>query len=89
MARPRCNYKIGFCPKFKRFKPDGFCAERNGIVELTSEETEALRLKHMRKLDQAEAAKKMNVSRSTFQRVLAAAHEKVSDALIKGKAIKI
>ena len=59
------------------------------VVKLSSEEAEALRLKNIRKLDQEQAAKEMNTSRSTFQRILSSAYEKVSDAITNGKAIEI
>ena len=59
------------------------------MVELTTEEMEALRLKNVKGLDQEQAAKKMNTSQSTFQRILSSAYKKISDALINGKAIKI
>jgi len=59
------------------------------VVELSVEEAEALRLKNVEKLDQHGAAKKMNTSQSTFQRILSSAYQKVSEALIKGKAIRI
>ena len=59
------------------------------IVELTTEEVEALRLKNEKGLDQAECAKLMKTSRSTFQRILSSAYEKVTNALVEGRAIKI
>jgi len=59
------------------------------MVELTTEEMEALRLKNVKGLDQDQAAKEMNTSQSTFQRILSSAYKKISDALINGKAIKI
>jgi len=59
------------------------------MVELTTEEMEALRLKNVKGLDQEQAAKEMNTSQSTFQRILSSAYKKISDALINGKAIKI
>ena len=59
------------------------------VVELTTEEAEALRLKNIKDLDQIECAKKMNTSQSTFQRILASAYKKITEALINGKAIKI
>jgi len=59
------------------------------VVELTTEEAEALRLKNIKDLEQEEAAKKMNTSQSTFQRILSSAYKKVTEALIEGKAIKI
>jgi len=59
------------------------------VIELTTEEAEALRLKNIKDLEQEEAAKKMNTSQSTFQRILSSAYKKVTEALIEGKAIKI
>ncbi|OGZ34592.1 MAG: hypothetical protein A2V60_02325 [Candidatus Portnoybacteria bacterium RIFCSPHIGHO2_01_FULL_39_19] len=59
------------------------------VVELTREEAEALRLKNIKDLDQIDAAKKMNTSQSTFQRILSSAYKKISKAIIGGKAIKI
>jgi uncharacterized protein len=58
-------------------------------VELTLEELEAIRLKNIEGLEQTEASRKMKTSQSTFQRILASAYFKISDALINGKAIKI
>jgi len=59
------------------------------VVGLTREEVEALRLKNIKNLDQIDAAKKMNTSQSTFQRILSSAYKKISKAIIEGKAIKI
>jgi len=59
------------------------------IIELTAEEAEALRLRNIKDLEQEEAAKKMNTSQSTFQRILSSAYKKITEALIEGKAIKI
>jgi predicted DNA-binding protein (UPF0251 family) len=59
------------------------------IIELTIEEAEALRLRNIKDLEQEEAAKKMNTSQSTFQRILSSAYKKITEALIEGKAIKI
>ena len=59
------------------------------VIELSREEVEALRLKNIKGLEQIECAKKMETSQSTFQRILTSANQKVSEALIQGKAIKI
>ncbi len=89
MTRPRCRYKIAFCPKFLKFAPRGAGADSCCVIQVTPEEAEALRLKDIKGLEQTEAAKKMGVSQSTFQRVLASARKKVSEALIEGKIIEI
>ena len=59
------------------------------VVELTAEEVEALRLKNKKELSQTECAKKMKTSQSTFQRILASAYKKITEAIISGKAIRI
>ena len=53
------------------------------------EEAEAIRLKDLEGLEQEECAQKMNVSRTTFGRVLSSARQKLADALLNGKAIRI
>lgn len=89
MTRPRCGFHIKFFPKCRKFKPEGVSADKLEFVEVTSEEAEALRLKDVNGLDQADAAKEMNISQSTFQRIITSAHKKTSLALIRGKAIEI
>jgi len=59
------------------------------IVELTTEEMEAYRLRYINDLEQKAAANKMHTSQSTYQRILYSAYKKIADALINGKAIKI
>lgn len=88
MVRPKCDKKVGFCPKYKEFKPEG-CGKGIKNIEIDREEAEALRLKNIENLNQAESAKKMGISQSTFQRILTSAYKKVSLALIKGKIIKL
>ncbi len=59
------------------------------VVELASEEMEAIRLKNIKDLDQTECAKQMKTSQSTFQRILSSAYKKIAEALVEGKAIQI
>lgn len=89
MPRPRLCRRIRFNTDVTYFKPQGVPMRFLDIVELTVEEAEALRLKNVEELGQEEAAKEMNTSQSTFQRILSSAYKKTSDALINGKAIKI
>ncbi|HBI16722.1 MAG TPA: hypothetical protein DDY52_00990 [Candidatus Moranbacteria bacterium] len=58
-------------------------------ILLTKEEMESIKLKDFDKMEQIEAAQKMNTSQSTFQRILASARGKVSEAIVRGKALKI
>jgi len=89
MPRPRLCRKIEFNPNITYFKPQGVPMRELEIVELTAEEIESYRLRHINDMEQQEAAKKMNTSQSTFQRILSSAYKKIADALINGKAIKI
>ena len=58
-------------------------------VQLLVEEAEAVRLKDLEKLEQAQCAEKMNISQSTFSRLLDSARQKIADALLNSKALKI
>jgi predicted DNA-binding protein (UPF0251 family) len=78
-----------FDPKITYFKPQGVPMRFLEIVELTAEEIEAYRLRHINDMEQQEAAEKMHTSQSTYQRILYSAYKKIADALINGKAIKI
>ena len=89
MARPKKLRFVTGEPEATYFKPRAIPLAELEEVCLSVEETEALKLKFLDKLEQAEAAKKMKVSRTTFWRVLNAAGGKIADALINGKAIKI
>ena len=89
MPRPRLCRRVKFNPDVTYFKPRGVPLRHLKIVELSLEETEALRLKNIAGLDQVKCAKKMKTSQSTFQRILSSAYRKISVALINGKAIEI
>jgi predicted DNA-binding protein (UPF0251 family) len=58
-------------------------------VEISLEEIEAYRLRHVEDLDQQQAAQQMQTSTSTYQRILYSAYKKIAIALTKGQAIKI
>jgi len=89
MGRPCLQRRVNFNPTVKYFKPQGVPMSSMEIVELKKEELEAIRLKNIEKLDQADCAKKMDTSPATFQRILSSAYEKLAYALTQGKAIKI
>ena len=89
MARPFKCRRVAFMPGVTYFKPAGIPLRALEEVRLTVEEAEAIRLKDLEGLEQEAGAEKMNVSRPTFQRVLASARQKIADALLNGKAIRI
>lgn len=85
---PKCR-RVAFMPQVAYFKPAGIPLRILEEVRLSVEEAEAIRLKDLDGLEQEPAAEKMNISRPTFQRVLGSARQKVADALLNGKAIRI
>jgi predicted DNA-binding protein (UPF0251 family) len=89
MARPRLCRRVRFNPDVTYFKPRGIPLRKLEEVILHVDEFEALRLKDLEGLEQEDAAKKMGISRPTFQRLLVSARKKIADAIVKGKAIKI
>ena len=89
MARPIKPRRVLFDPDVVYFKPRAVPLSMLEEVDLSIDELEALRLCDLKDLEQKEAAKKMKVSQSTLQRILASARKKVAEALINGKAIKI
>ena len=58
-------------------------------IVLLPDELEALKLHEVDGLEQTEAAEKMKISQPTFARLLGSAHQKIAQAIIKGKAIRI
>ena len=89
MPRPTKWRRVAFMPEVTYFKPAGIPLRVLEEVCLPVEEAEALRLKDLDGLEQEECAQKMSISRPTFQRVLGSARQKVADALLNGKAIRI
>jgi predicted DNA-binding protein (UPF0251 family) len=81
--------RVDFIPQVTYFRPVGGSPRTPGEVCLSVEEAEALRLRDSEGLEQEECARKMNISRPTFHRLLASARQKVADALVSGKAIRI
>jgi len=89
MSRPRRFRRVLCRPEIINFQPRFGSQQKFTEVNLGMDELEAMRLKDFAGLEQHEAAKKMDVSTSTFQRILYAARKKVVDALLYGKAIRI
>ncbi|MBN1160491.1 MAG: DUF134 domain-containing protein [Dehalococcoidales bacterium] len=89
MGRQPLWRRVAFLPQVTYFKPAGIPLANIQEVRLSVEEAEAIRLKDIEDLEQDACAKKMNVSRSTFARILLLARKKMADALLNGKAIRI
>ncbi len=89
MPRPRKRRILTRLPEEVIFKPAGVPLATLRHVLLLHEELESLRLADLEHLTQAEAATKMDVSRSTFQRILARARRQVALALVEGHALEV
>ena len=89
MPRPKRCRKVCFDPNYKVFKPQGIPMSRLSSIEMELDELEAMRLSDVEDLSQAEAAKKMDISQPTFNRILSGARSKVAKALTEGVALKI
>ena len=89
MPRPRKLRILTQPPRQVIYKPAGVPLHRLNQVRMLPEELEALRLADLEGLTQAEAAERMGVSRSTFQRILDRAHRQVALTLVQGHALYI
>jgi predicted DNA-binding protein (UPF0251 family) len=89
MGRRQLWRKVSSIPAVNYFKPAGIRMAELEEIQLLVEEAEAIRLKDLEGLEQEECAEKMSISRSTFSRLLDSARQKIADALLNGKAIRI
>lgn len=89
MPRPIKFRRVSSLPQATYFKPAGIPMRTLQEIRLSVEEAEAIRLKDLEGLEQEDAAQRMKISRPTFQRVLASVRQKMADALLNGKAIRI
>ena len=89
MPRPQCCRRVAGVPPCGLFRPAGIPASLLEQITLGLDEMEAIRLADLLGLYQEDAARKMNVSRQTFGRIIDAAHKKVAEALTQGKVLCI
>lgn len=89
MPRPFKPRRVSEMPRYTYFKPTGIPMPLLDEVVLTVDEVEALRLKDLEKLEQHDCAERMNIAQSTLQRILVSARQKVTLAIIEGKALRI
>ena len=89
MVRPHIQRRVGGRPSVRHFKPQGIPLAGLEELLLAEDELEALHLADVEGLYHDEAAKRMNVSRPTFGRILAQARRAVATAITQGKAIRI
>ena len=88
MPRPKKCRRVKFVPEINYFVPSPPQLISKEVT-LTMEEIEAIRLCDLMSTSQQQGCEEMNVSRGTFQRIINLAHQKIADALVNGKAIRI
>ena len=89
MSRPKKCRCITCSPGAVYFKPRGIPLVDLSEIILNLDELEAMCLADYEGLYHEEAAKRMNISRATFGRILDGAHHKVAGAILNGNALKI
>ena len=89
MPRPRKRRTVEYVPSKLTYKPVGRPLGELAQIWLSYDELEALRLADVEGLYQTEGAKRMGISRSTFQRTLSDARCKVAQALVEEAALVI
>ena len=89
MPRTKCRRHIETQPNVTYYKPAGISLRELTEVTLELDELETIRLADLQGLYQNEAAEQMKISRQTFGRIITSAHQKIAEALIHGKSIKI
>lgn len=87
MARPIKKRFICCVPQNNIFTPK--IKSKYEDVILTVDEYETIRLIDLEKYTQEECAKQMHISRATAQSVYEVARNKIADALVHGKRLKI
>jgi predicted DNA-binding protein (UPF0251 family) len=89
VPRPFNRRRIAGRPAASIFKPIGIPTRHLDELLMTLDEFEAIRLADLDDLYQEQAAERMNVSRTTFSRIIDSARRKLADALVHGKALRI
>lgn len=89
MVRPCIKRRVFGKPSSCYFKPAGIRMTELEEVILTLPEFESIRLVDLEETPQEKAGAQMQISQPTLSRLLKSARKKISDAIIRGKAIKI
>jgi len=89
MPRPKKERLVRRPPLYTEFKPAGVMRSSLKQIILELDELEALRLADYLGMDHSEAAEEMEISRSTFTRLVEKARKKVAVFLIEGSNLSI
>lgn len=89
MPRPKNDRLVNRPPLFSEFKPTGAPGRMLPETVLSLDEFEAIRLADHSQFSHEEAAGEMNISRSTFSRLIEKARYKLAELLVAGKRLRI
>lgn len=89
IGRPKKCRCVGQKPKVRCFVPYGLGLGISKEIVLDIDECEALCLADRQGMYQADAAKKMKISRQTFGNIIESARKKVSEAVLCGRVLRI
>ena len=87
MARPQRRRRICQEPEYRHFQPDGIAGREE--VNLTCDEFEIIRLVDHLGLTHEQAAKRMDISRTTATECYESARKKLAEAIVTGKCLTI
>lgn len=89
MARPRKWRRVCGLPENSHFGPLNTPLNHEHFIIMSVDEYETVRLIDLEGLTQEECAERMNVARTTVQRIYSDARKKVAESLVEGKILRI
>lgn len=87
MPRPQKWRNVCAMPRCNRFSPRN--GGQGGVVEMTVDEYEAVRLIDLEGLTQEQCAGQMHVARTTVQAIYRSARKKLADCIVNGRPLVI
>lgn len=87
MPRPKHPRHIASEPLVREFQPE--TGTGKGVISLSLDEYEAIRLIDYQGMDQSQAAEVMKVSRQTVGRILKSGRTKQACALVEGRGLRL
>jgi len=89
MPRPKNNRIVYEPPFYTEFKPAGVSSKSLEEVVLSLDEFEAIRLADLVGMSHKEAAFEMEISRSTFSRLIVKSRKKIAEYFFQGKLLTV
>ena len=89
MPRPRKWRRVCELPQIDSFGPLAVAASQHEVVIMTVDEYETIRWIDVEGLMQEECAARMNVARTTVQKIYNDARRKLGLALVEGRTLRI